>query len=203
MNLYRKFNANQLYVDGVLGQYSLGVTSGVIGVNATGEIFQFRWSDPVRICAVQRLGIVVIASGAPTAVATAQIDVIHATAWSAQGTGGTAIDMTAGTNKHRSGMDTSKIPAGDIRMATTAALGAGTKTLEANSLSSIQASGSAAPLLSYTRILESRPGDQEYPLVLQPNEGFVVKIISNGIGGNTTGTFVVSIDVDWLETNAS
>jgi hypothetical protein len=197
MNLFRKFNPNQLFVDGALGQYFLGLNTGFINVGVTGEMFQFRWSDPVRICAIQRLSISVVSS-VVSAADVIQVDVVKATSWTVAGTGATAIDMTAGTNKRRTGMDTSKIPAGDIRCSGTP-LGVGTKTLEANSLSSILASGTASPNLSYTRVMEYRPGDSEYPLVLQANEGFVIKVVQNAA---TQGN-AIAINVDWLETNPS
>ena len=62
-----------------------------------------------------------------------QIDVIKSTAWTAAGTGGTAVTLSAG-NKMRTSMGSSLVASGDMRIATTAALGAGTKTLESNSM---------------------------------------------------------------------
>jgi hypothetical protein len=197
MNLFRKFNPNQLFVDGLLGQYSLGVSTTLVNSSVVGEIYQFRWTDPVRICGIQRVAIQAVVSASTVILDVVQIDVIKATGWTGQGTGVVAIDMSGGTNKRRSGMDTSKIAAGDIRYSGTP-LGAGTKTLEANSLASILATGSAQPNLPYTRVIEAKPGDTEYPVVLQTNEGFVVKIIQNTVAANG---LQVSINVDWIETN--
>ena len=190
--------ATQLYLDGWLGQYSLGLTTGVVAAATVGEIFQFRWVDATRICAIQRVAIEVIAQAGADLLSNLQLDLIKATSWGGQGTGGTAIDMTAGTNKRRTSMPTTLVASGDVRVATTAALGAGTKSLEANSLASLQASGSANPMLSYTRMIETRQGDGEYPLVLASTEGFVVKAIAD-----IATAWVASIEVDWLETAAS
>ena len=191
--------ANQLYLDGWLGQYSLGVSLGFVNQATTGEIFQFRWTNATNICCIQRLSLLGISSAAQTALVVVQVDIIKATGWSGQGTGTTAVDMTGGTNKRRTGMPTSLIAAGDIRYSGVP-LGAGTKTLETNSLASILATGSGNPQFPYGRVIESKPGDGEYPLVLAANEGFVVKVIQNTTGANGIAW---SVNVDWLETAQS
>jgi len=197
MNLIRKFNPSQLYIDGVLGSYMLSVFT--INGNTTGEIFQFRWTASPAIAAIRKITITDIpvtatqtAFGSPN-----QIDLIRATSWTGQGTGGVAIDLSGGSCKRRTSMATSQVAAGDIRHGIT--LGVGTKTLEANSLANVISSPAANPLLPAWRMLEVRPGDTEYPLVLQQNEGFVLKIIqANPAGGQEFG-----ICVEWDEVSSS
>jgi hypothetical protein len=198
MNLIRKFNPQQLYIDGVLGQYSLGVTTSLINVGTTGELFQFRWSDSSRLAVIQRVNIMFVSSAAQAALSVAQVDLIRATGWTVQGTSGVAIDMTTGSNKRRAAMPTSLIPAGDIRWGTPC--GVGTKTLDANSLASLTYSGSANPQFAFADLVKWRPGDNEYPLVLQPNDGFVLKIITGSAAGDGAQA---SINIEWMECNPS
>jgi len=191
--------ANQLYLDGWLGQYSLGVSTTLVNAQVTGEIFQFRWVDATRVAAITKLQVVIAPSASQTTLDILQLDLIKATGWSGQGTGVVSVDMTAGTNKRRTSMPTSLVQAGDIRYSGTP-LGAGTKSLEANSLASVLVIGVTGPQLPPTRMIEYRQGDGDYPLVLATNEGFVLKIIQNTVAGNGVQ---VAITVDWIETAQS
>jgi hypothetical protein len=183
-----------------LGFYSLGVSTGVLAAATTGEIFQFRWTDATRLAVIRK---VIVSAGVSTTYFAAgvpeQLDIIKATAWSAQGTGGTGITLAA-TCKTRTSFGSSLAAAGDIRIATTAALGAGTKTAEANSLASVVA---ACPITASVQglilppvdVLSISPGDGDYPLVLATNEGFTVNIVA--LPG--TGTHKVGVRVEWAE----
>lgn len=191
---------------GALGHYKLGVTSGIIpaALAASSEIFQFRWSDATRICLINRVRISAIvsttffAAGVPV-----QIDMVKSTAWSAAGTGGTAVTLAA-TVKKRTSMGSSVIPAGDIRIATTAALGAGTKTLEANSLGNILAPGPITASLNGliippgTELWRSDMAAGEHPLALVSSEGFSIR----SVAVPATGTWQASVEVDWTEVTA-
>jgi hypothetical protein len=101
-------------------------------------------------------------------------------------------------------MGSTLVAAGDMRIATTAALGAGTKTLEANSLSAIAAPGPITASLNGqiiapgTILWQAEVGDGEHPLVLVQNEGFVIR----SVAVPATGTWTAAITVDWAETTA-
>lgn len=188
------------------GHYSLGITTGIIpaALTANSEIFQFRWTDATRLCIIRKIRIsasvttTFFAAGVPV-----QIDLVKATSWSGQGTGGTAVTISA-TLKKRSSMGSSLVATGDIRSATTAALGAGTKTLEANSLQNIVAAGPITASLNGTIIApgtilwQSEVGDGEHPLVLVQNEGFIIR----SVAVPATGTWQASFQVDWAEVAA-
>lgn len=191
------YSPRQLYADGLLGQYSFGDTTGLIGAGTTGEIFQFRWPDPVRLAAIRKLTLGVSVATAFAAPASAlQLDVIRASAWTVQGTGGFVIDLSSGLCKARTQMPASLTASGDIRRSATSALGAGAKTLEAAQFTSfaVPFAGTSGPAVIFDR----RPGDTDYPMVLAPLEGFVVKIANNP----GTGTIFVSVSVEWIETDA-
>lgn len=191
---------------GALGSYSVGLITGILpaALAANSEIFQFRWVDATRLCVIReiRIGAVVsttfFAAGVPV-----QIDLVKATAWSVQGTGGTGITPAA-TLKRRTSHGNSLVAAGDIRVATTAALGAGTKTLEGNSLAALVAPGPITASLNGqiiapgTPLYQAEVGDGEYPLVLVANEGFVVR----SVAVPATGTWTASLIIEYFEVTA-
>lgn len=188
------------------GSFSIGCLTGILpaALAANSEIFQFRWTDPSKLAVIREIMIsaavstTFFAAGVPV-----QIDLVKATGWSGQGTGGTAI-APAATLKKRSSMPSSLVASGDIRVATTAALGAGTKTLEGNSLAAIAAPGpitsSLAPqiIAPGTLLWDVEPANGEHPLVLAANEGFVIR----SVAVPATGTWTAAFNVDWSEVAA-
>lgn len=125
-----------------------------------------------------------------------QIDLVKSTAWTAVGTGGTGITFAALT-KRRTSMQNSALVANDVRIATTAALGAGTKTLETLALANIVQGGPITNVLNGTIFpLTTLLDAGNDPLVLATGEGFSIRSVA--VPG--TGTWRVSVIVDWTET---
>jgi hypothetical protein len=94
----------------------------------------------------------------------------------------------------------SLIASGDVRIATTAALGAGTKTLEANSLSTVAVGGPITAslngqFLTDHKLFEASVVDGDYPLILDAAEGFSIRAVAVP----ATGTWTVAVNVDWTE----
>jgi hypothetical protein len=191
---------------GALGHYRYGGVSGIVpaALAANSEIFQFRWVDATRICLILKVKIsacvttTFFAAGVPV-----QIDLAKATGWSGQGTGGTAPTITT-LMKSRASMGSSLVGAGDIRIATTAALGAGTKTLEATSMAFLVAPGPITASLNGqiiapgTTMLEPDQADGEHPLTLVANEGFIIR----SVAVPATGTWMFAVQVVWAEVTA-
>jgi hypothetical protein len=191
---------------GALGAYCWGGFTGILpaALAANSEIYQFRWTDATRLAVIRKIRIsasvttTFFAAGVPV-----QIDLVKATGWSGQGTLGTSVTPAA-TLKRRTSMGSTLVAAGDMRIATTAALGAGTKTLEANSLSAIAAAGPITASLNGqiispgTILWQAEVGDGEHPLVLVQNEGFVIR----SVAVPATGTWTASVTVDWAECTA-
>jgi len=191
---------------GALGAYSVGLISGVIpaALAANSEIFQFRWSDATRLCVVRKIKIsaavstTFFAAGVPI-----QIDLVKATGWSAAGSGGTRVTPAA-LLKRRTSMGSSLIAASDIGISSTAALTAGTKTLETVALSTLVAAGPITSSLNGSIIVpdtilwQAEVADGEHPLVLATSEGFVIR----SIAVPATGTWTAAITVDWAEVTA-
>lgn len=186
-----------------LGSYSSGGITGILpaALGANSEIMQFRWADPTRFAVIRKVrfsaavSTTFFAAGVPI-----QIDLIKATAWTVQGTGGTSPTIAA-TLKCRTSMSSSLVANGDIRYASTAALGAGTKTLEANSLGAIVAAAPITASLTGTIVApgtilwQAEIADGEHPIVLAQNEGLVIR----SVAVPATGTWTAAFQVDWTE----
>jgi hypothetical protein len=197
---------------GSLGHYKWGGFTGILpaALAANSEIFQFRWSHATNLCVIGKIRIsaavstTFFAAGVPV-----QIDLIKSSGWSAAGTGGTSPTLGA-TCKTRASMASSSSVAGDIRIATTAALGAGTKTLEASPMATILAPGPITASLNGqivppgTIMWEPDMGDGEHPLVLGGlgggalSEGFSIR----SVAVPATGTWTVSVSIQWAEVPA-
>jgi hypothetical protein len=191
---------------GAFGHYSYGGFTGIIpaGLAANSELFQFRWTDATRLAVINEIKIsacvstTFFAAGVPV-----QIDLVKSTGWSAAGTGGTGITPAA-LLKKRSSMGSTLLAAGDMRIATTAALGAGTKTLETAALAVLAAAGPITASLNGqiiapgTMLFRAGAGDGQHPLVLAQNEGFSIRSVA--VPG--TGTWTAGVSVDWTEVTA-
>lgn len=186
-----------------LGAYSYGALTGILpaALAANSEIFQFRWADATRFAVIRKIRIsaavstTFFAAGVPV-----QIDLIKSTGWTVAGTGGTAVTPAA-LLKKRTSLPSTLLAAGDMRIATTAALGAGTKTLEGASLAAIAAAGPITASLNGTIIApgtilwQAEIADGEHPLILAQNEGLSIR----SVAVPATGTWMASVDIHWSE----
>lgn len=193
---------------GSLGHYRFAGVTGAVGAGmaSNGELFQLRWSDATRFCVVTR--IVCTGMRATTAFAVGTIDVkaTIARSWSANGSGGTALTLTGDNLQLRSAFGVTL--AADVRIATTAALGAGTKTLDTQDIGFL-ATHSSAGWVGATPIVGQQflprdgvlfapdIGSGEHPIVLVQNEGIVVRATVPA-----TGVWNLGIEVSWSEVAA-
>lgn len=188
-----------------LGSYSLGLTTGIIAaaLSADSEIFQFRWApdDTSKIAVVRKVLIsaavstTYFAAGVPLEVA-----LMRSSAWTAAGTGGTAIDPAA-LAKRRSTFDDSAINSGDIRIATTGALGAGTKTLETLAMGKLISGAPITTSLSGqifpagSALLDAYIDAGEWPITLADEQGLSITVPL--VPG--TGTWKACVNIVWDE----
>lgn len=188
------------------GAYCYAGRTGIVaaGLAANSELFQFRWNNSQNYALIKRIRVAAsvsttyFAAGVPVELA-----LVRASAWSAAGTGGTAIAPVA-LLKAQSTMPNSRLTAGDARIATTGALGAGTKTLETAPMGLAMAYGpSAAPngtIMQLTELFGAPIDAGAHPLVLAPAasaataEGFVITAIVPA-----TGTWALAVNVEWAE----
>jgi hypothetical protein len=192
---------------GTLGHYQFSGVTGAIAaaMAANGEVLQFRWTDATRLCLVQKIWVTGIRATTAFAAGTFDIKATIARSWTASGTGGTALTLTGENNQLRTNMGASL--AGDVRIATTAALGAGTKTLDTQDIGNIAThtsggTGSATPIigalhLPMNDLFECDVTDGEHPIVLVQNEGVVVRATVPA-----TGVWNIGIGIKWAEVAA-
>jgi len=198
---YRAMRATLRPIDaGALGSYRISQLSGTMaaGLAANSEIFQFRWSDATRLCVVTSV-IFDGLSGSATAFAAGfgKVDMLVARSWTADGSGGTAATITGNNAKQRTSMGTTLL--GASRIASTAALTAGTKTLDNQAVGQYSAAfGTTASVqwMPQFDLFHADPGG-ESPLVFAQNEGLVIRATVPA-----TGTWQFGVTVAWTEVTA-
>lgn len=161
----------------VTGWLSIGAQTGLLTTAAAaGAIFSLR-QIAATLLIIRRVGIGFICTTAFTTAQRVDYGLIVARAFTASDTGGTAIALTGNNAKMRTSLAT--LTSVDCRIATTAALTAGTKTMDANHLSQqgawIGAAG-ASLVPSPNNLLQHDTGD--YPLILAQNEGINIQNIT-------------------------
>jgi hypothetical protein len=181
----------------VLGSYAISATSGTIaaGQGANSPIFSFRWTDTVNAALIHRVAISMMSLGTGFAVGAATFGIIAARAFTGSDTGGTPLTLTTNNGKRKTGFSTTLV--GDMRIASTAALGAGTRTLDAQDFGLLQCgiTASVNTVFQPTTNLWAPDQSSAWPLELVTNEGFVVRATVPA-----TGTWQAQVTVEWSET---
>lgn len=186
---------------GSLGEYSISGLSGTVaaGLAASSELFQARWTDATRFALIKAVSCDGV-SGSATAFAAGfgKIDCILSRSWSADGTGGTALTITGNNAKLRTAMGTTLF--GTLRIATTAALGAGTKTLDSNAIGQISLSigtTTSVQYISRMQLFGDFNNNTSHPVVLATNEGLSCRATVPA-----TGTWQTGFSLEWAEVSA-
>lgn len=179
----------------VTGWVSIGAKSGLVtGLAAGGAVFSLR-NLSANLLMVRRVGIGFTCTTGFTAAQALDWGLIVARNFTTSDTGGTAISLVANNAKHRTSLDT--FTSVDCRISTTAVLGAGTKTLDTNTLSVVNAyalATTAGNILPATQdnLLQHAAGD--HPLILAQNEGINIQNLTlMGAGG--VGFVYVNLEV--------
>jgi len=189
---------------GTLGHYQVALLSGAIGagIGANTELLQFRWTDATRLAVIQKLTVTGIRATTAFAVGVIDLTATIARSFTVAGTGGATATLTGNNQKFRTSMGTSLV--GEIRVVTTAALGAGTKTLDAHEIGRITSHssagvGAAAPIIGSIYLpkydlFENDVADGEHPIVLAQNEGLIVRCTVPA-----TGVWNIGFELKWAE----
>ena len=187
------------------GHYVLAASTGSIGAGAgsNSELFHFRWTSTGVLCKI--LFVKLTGLRASTAFTAGDIDISLSIArsWTAAGTGGTFPTLTG--NNQKLDTDFASTLMGGQRLATTAALGVGTKTLDAQPVGQIltHSSGgfsSATPIigsiyLPTTELFRASISDGQAPITLANNEGVVIRATVPA-----TGVWTLGFVIGWCET---
>lgn len=181
-----------------LGWNSVGAATGSLtGLAANAGLFSFRNLSSNAIV-VRRVGIGFVTTTAFTVAQAVSFGLLIARNFTASDSGGTGIAFTGANGKHRTSLGTPTSL--DCRIAAAAALGAGTRTLDATALG-MQAGWSAAagttiaPALN--NLLSHATGD--YPIVLAQNEGVVIANLTAMAAG---GAGVAYVGLEFAEASA-
>ena len=174
--------------------YSIAMRSGALTiVAADGPVWSCQWTSTSLICVVKRIAISI---GVTTAYTTAQVTrygLYFARAYTVADTGGTAATLTTNNGKKDTRYPTTSLT--DLRMCTTGAITAGTRTLDAQPLDVTQfgttALGNASDEEWNYGMVPSR---QE--LILRQNEGLV---INNLMTMGAVGVVFLAITLEWAE----
>lgn len=197
----RSLKVQPMPVDyGSLGSYRIAMISGTMaaGLVAASEILQMRWSHATNVALIQRVvldGLIDVTTGFTAGAAS--IRLFTARAWTADGSGGTAMNFAGNQCKLRTSMAGSTAMTG--RIASTAALTAGTKTVDTQPLGQIVAAfpATANVTLIPPNILLGEDIGAQHPVVLAQNEGIVVQATVPA-----TGTWQFGMTVLWTEVTA-
>ncbi len=180
---------------GSLGIYSVNIISGTMtaGLVANSETFQARWTHATNIALIKKIRFDGGGSIAAFAAGFYKHEAIIVRGWTVDGSGGTAANLTGNNGKLRSSMGASGF--GAIRMSSTVALTAGTKTLDAQGIGSTVGGMTATAGLGMPGAdLYLADNESEYPVVLVTNEGVIVRTTVPA-----TGTWTFGITMKWAE----
>jgi hypothetical protein len=188
---------------GSLGSYALSAVTGTIAaaLAANSELAQWRWTHATNLGVVRRIRVSAGMNVAATAAALLSLEAVIARSFTVAGTGGTALTITGNNAKLRTSMGTTLL--GEMRVATTAALGIGTKVLDTQGIGitaygiltgaiTTQTSGRIVPLED---LYDCNNADG-HPVVSAQNEGFVIK---TGIINPAAMTWNLGVTVRWAE----
>lgn len=184
--------------------YRFSGFTGTIGaaLAANSELLQFRFVAGTKNFALVHkviydgLGIVAVS----TAAGPLGFQLVPARAWTVIGSGGTRIAVSADNLQMESAVGNSQVS--DLGIATTGALTAGTKTLDANAIG--QAIGGvgtgAVTIYGHTSLVLPQPlfdaSGIGMPLVYANQEGFIIKTTHVGPAALT---YVAGFTIQWSE----
>lgn len=188
----------------ILGSYQMGLVSGAYtGAAAGSTAFSFRWAPATatNLCVIRRLEVGFATVTAFTTAQPVSFSLQIARQWTANDTGGTSAAFTqTNTSKFRTTMPTSGFATGgQIMIANTGAITAGTRTLDTQAMAFTTGSSTAVgTTLQPQALFQQQTGD--YPLFFAANEGF---ILNNVITLGAAGVINLYVNVEWFELAAT
>lgn len=181
---------------GALGTYAGAWKTGTIaaGMAANGTIFSVRWTHASNLMLLRNLTFAMSSLSTAFTAGVGSARLIAARSFTASDSGGTASVPTGNSQKRRTSFGNTLI--GDLRIASTGVLTAGTRTLDGTELSNIMFAVGTATNTVYcpATTLWSPNFSGEWPLVLAQDEGFLVQATVPA-----TGTWQAQINLEWAE----
>ncbi len=188
-----------------VGRYRVGqCTGGYTGLGAGSELFQMRWGDSTHLALIWRVSVQVSLTTAAGTAGIVDRQLVIARSWTVSGTGGTSVTLTGNNQKLRTSQATSLVT--DMRYASNAALGTGTKTLDSQGVGIAMAelgtgttSTNAGLIVIPKTDLFYATGANDYPIVLAQNEGVVVRMVTVE---PSSAVLMTCVDIEWSEVNS-
>jgi len=200
------------HAHGSLGHYGLSVVSGTLAaaLAANAVVFSARWGDATRLCVINRVRtrfLPLTPFTAATLTDHTSFDAVIGRTFTASHTGGTGLTLTTPSFKKRASMGATLFT--DIRMATTAALGGGTITLDPHPFAQSIRKGNRTNIAAGTEEvimpttdglnMDYDVGSGQHPILLVQNEGIVIR---NRTVWPAAGTGILLVEMDWSEVAA-
>lgn len=179
-----------LYPNEVVGSYAMGARSGTMaaGLAAAAPVSHFHWTSTTYNAVIRRVVITMASLGTGFTAGVAIFNLFQARGATVVPSGGTPFTLTTNNGKRRASQATTAVNV--IAVPTTAALTAGTTTLDTQPLATRQATISTAAVtvfLDNAELYATKPG--EYPVVLVANESLVIQATVPATGTWTFGAF--------------
>jgi hypothetical protein len=191
-------------VNAMLGSFRIAAPTGAVTVVAAGgHLLAMQWTSATVKARLRYLAARFVTSTAFGAAQEVGVNAFVGRAFSAPDTGGTAIPFT--TNQQKMASSLSASACADARVATTAALGAGTVTLDTTPFAStsgwsggVGATIAGADVVMYdARSQYDQNGlELQDPIVFGQNEGLV---LTNAVLMGATGVGRWQFSVEWQE----
>jgi len=182
--------------------YVAGATGALTGVGANGIIFAFRWSDTKWLAVLKRVSLVYYLTTAYTGAQMNDFDIVAVTGYTASDSTGAGATVLTPSPKRRSTMAPSSAVT-DCRIAGTAALSAGTKTIDASSLRYVADGPPNVAIPTATLavprqelLLYDNKEMGVHPKVFGTNEGFLVRMVT---AMSAAGVIKAYIQAEWAE----
>jgi hypothetical protein len=185
--------------DEMVGAYQIGLASGALttvaaSTSSAGTVYSFRYAPGTsNVCVIKRVSINWVQTTAFGAAQQMGFGLYVARSFVGADSGGTSATLSGDNQKYRTSFQTTQVS--NINIGTTGQLTAGTRTLDAQPLGAtyfwVPAVGTQlvqTDLLSYDA--------NDYPLVLENNEGFVIQ---NLVLMGATGVGTLVVNVEWFE----
>ena len=197
---------------GSLGHYRFSVVTGTLAaaLAASAVVFSCRCSDGTRFAVIRYFRtrfLPLTPFTAATLTDHTSFDLFIGRSFSAAHTGGTALTLTGDSMAMRAAMGPTLFT--DIRIATTAALGGGTVTLDPHPIAqSLRKGNRVNPAAATEEIippttdglnLDIELASGEHPVVLSQNEGLVLR---NRTVWPAAGTGILLVEMAWAEVSA-
>lgn len=194
---------------GAFGHYRFSVVTGTLAaaLAANAVVYSARWGDATRIAVVSSLRarfLPLTPFTAATLTDHTSFDAMVGRTFTVAHTGGTALTLTGSSFKMRASMGSTLFS--DIRIATTAALGGGTITVDAHPFSqSLRKGNRVNPAAATEEVVmptmdwldyDSSISDGEHPFALVQNEGLVIR---NRTVWPAAGTGILLVEQAWAE----